>query len=444
MGSISKVSRIVIVVGVLMVGGVGAAETASLHVVGGPLVPIGSRAGTYELGAHAELAGTFPLAPVERLAVRGEVGGLRVPGVTGVALLSANVGLGIEYLLFSAGAWSVSAEASATVHYGSVSVDPAVTGFGYGFDAGLVGRWRADESWTLQIGAEYTGYPQLLDGIQIFAGTAFALPSRERAPRIEERPTRFRTSDEDAPSVDDESFDVTVTLDGIPFTPDGDGVNDTLTFGVTTTAEEVERWTLAVYDRNDRLFYEREGSSLPSAITWDGSGSAGQSVLSADRYSYRFAVESGAGDTASASGSIPIGILVREEADASRISIASISFRGNSAELELDPDSELGASNRDVLAQLAEALERFETYSVRVIGHAVNLTGTREEERDILAPLSLARAQNVRRELVARGVDGDRIVAEGRGGLEPVVPHEDLDERWQNRRVELILVRDEP
>jgi flagellar motor protein MotB len=81
---------------------------------------------------------------------------------------------------------------------------------------------------------------------------------------------------------------------------------------------------------------------------------------------------------------------------------------------------------------------------VRVIGHAVNLTGTREEERDILAPLSLARAQNVRRELVARGVDGDRIVAEGRGGLEPVVPHEDLDERWQNRRVELILVRDEP
>ncbi|MFP4551884.1 MAG: OmpA family protein [Spirochaetales bacterium] len=415
------------------------AQPTELHALGGYILPIAARAEAYEPGFAGEIAATFPSLMPQRLALRGELGVMQIPGTSGATLLSGNIGLGIEYTIVKVDAFRLAAEASGAVHFGSVSSDPTVTGFGYGFDAGLVGRWQVAERWALELGAEYNGYPQLLNDIQLYAGTEFALPRRQEpaqlqpvvAPQTSAEPTR------------DDGLLVSVELEGVPFTPDGDGSSDELRFLVTTSdGSTVETWTLSVTDRNERLFFEREGSGAPGTIIWDGAGDSGETVLSADRYRYELTVRNAEGETAQAVGAIPVGILVREEADASRISISSIAFRGNTPELELDPDTELGRNNREVLAQLAETLARFEAYSVRIVGHAVNLTGTQREEREILAPLSLARAQNVRSALIDRGVDGRRIVAEGRGGLEPLLPHDDLDRRWRNRRVELILIRE--
>ena len=62
------------------------------------------------------------------------------------------------------------------------------------------------------------------------------------------------------------------------------------------------------------------------------------------------------------------------------------------------------------------------------------------EQRDVLLPLSAARAEAVKRELVALGVSGtDRITTDGVGGASPVVPFSDEQNRWKNRRVEFIL-----
>jgi outer membrane protein OmpA-like peptidoglycan-associated protein len=62
------------------------------------------------------------------------------------------------------------------------------------------------------------------------------------------------------------------------------------------------------------------------------------------------------------------------------------------------------------------------------------------EEREVLGPLSLARADTVRNVLIERGITPDRLSLAALGGTNPIVPFSDLVNRWKDRRVEFILV----
>ncbi len=61
------------------------------------------------------------------------------------------------------------------------------------------------------------------------------------------------------------------------------------------------------------------------------------------------------------------------------------------------------------------------------------------EHEEVLLPLSEERAEVIMEALIDRGVDEDRLSAVGRGGSEPLVPHDDTENRWKNRRVEFEL-----
>jgi len=123
------------------------------------------------------------------------------------------------------------------------------------------------------------------------------------------------------------------------------------------------------------------------------------------------------------------------------IQISNINFEPNSPRLQIEPGTEAGARNIAVMDRLVEIFARYETYRIQVEGHAVNLTGTEREEIEELQPLSRARAATVRDALISRGMDPDRITIVGRGGTDPIVPHTDLENRWQNRRVDFSLIR---
>lgn len=236
---------------------------------------------------------------------------------------------------------------------------------------------------------------------------------------------------------------VGVTLEGLPFSPDNDGINDEL--DIVLSAEDrtgIASWSFEIRDRNQRVFQEFSGTGTPrERIIWDGRSRTGDLVRSAEDYPYRFTVTDLAGNRSSATGIIPVDILVVRDGDRLLIQIANINFEPNSPRLQVDPRTEAGAKNVEVLDRLVEIFGRYGTYRVQVEGHAVNLTGTELEERQTLQPLSTARAVSVRDALIARGMDPARVTTVGRGGTEPIVPHTDQENRWQNRRVDFVLIR---
>lgn len=90
---------------------------------------------------------------------------------------------------------------------------------------------------------------------------------------------------------------------------------------------------------------------------------------------------------------------------------------------------------KEKLDQLAEALLSLGTNQQFVIEGHTDSRGSADYNRR----LSRLRALAVRSYLISRGVDPDRIRAEGRGEEEPVASNADAEGRANNRRVEIIV-----
>jgi outer membrane protein OmpA-like peptidoglycan-associated protein len=98
-------------------------------------------------------------------------------------------------------------------------------------------------------------------------------------------------------------------------------------------------------------------------------------------------------------------------------------------------------NNIRVLRRIADILNRFRDYKVQVEGHANPVARTAQEERNELQPLSEARARMVMNVLIEYGVARNRLSAIGMGGTQTVIPFNDRDNWWKNRRVEFILIK---
>lgn len=86
-----------------------------------------------------------------------------------------------------------------------------------------------------------------------------------------------------------------------------------------------------------------------------------------------------------------------------------------------------------VIAEIVKLLKADPGLRVSVDGHT-DSTGTAERNRE----LSLARAKSVVAVLVARGIDADRLLAQGFGPDKPLAEETDDAARAKNRRVELV------
>lgn len=96
--------------------------------------------------------------------------------------------------------------------------------------------------------------------------------------------------------------------------------------------------------------------------------------------------------------------------------------------------SELMPSARDRLGRVAEALSQASSKQVRIVGYTDSV-GSPGKNRD----LSQRRAESVRSFLASHGVAEDRLVAEGRGQMDPVASNASPDGRAMNRRVEIVV-----
>jgi outer membrane protein OmpA-like peptidoglycan-associated protein/flagellar hook assembly protein FlgD len=238
---------------------------------------------------------------------------------------------------------------------------------------------------------------------------------------------------------------VQLTLSPVPFSPDDDGIEDSVRLGLSATdSSPLEEWQMQIIDPAGNLFTEFSGTGAPpvNPIEWNGKAPSGELVQAASDYMVRYLLQDIYENTATGSKILPVDVYVLREGDRLRIQISSIYFAPFSTDFQ--PGKE--ADNQETLRRIAQILNKYSRHQIVIEGHAVRIYWFNEaegkrEESEILLPLSEQRADVVKKILTEFGVREQRMSTVGLGGTQPVVPHSDLDNRWKNRRVEFILKR---
>lgn len=257
---------------------------------------------------------------------------------------------------------------------------------------------------------------------------------------------------------------VDITVSPEYFSPDDDGVDDVLTFGIAADKNAgITEWKLEVMEiavvesasaqevKPTRTFMAWSGKGTPpTQIRWNGKSSKGELVESATDYPFEFACWDALGNQTKVKGIIAVDVLVIRDGDRLKIRVPSIVFRANYADF-IGLDSEIVSRNEKVVARIAQILSKFPDYQVRIEGHGNNIgkmlgysaSRIQQEEVNELIPLSTERAEVVRKMLVENGVDPRCLSVVGLGSSEPVVPFTDVQNRWKNRRVEFVLIKNQ-
>ena len=240
---------------------------------------------------------------------------------------------------------------------------------------------------------------------------------------------------------------VSLEISPKPFSPDNDGVDDELYLNIKVNdLSPIRNWEIKITDPKDNLFSVFSGKGVPSdRIVWNGVSDTGELVQAAEDYPLIFTIRDDFGNIRAIKKVIPVDVLVIREGNKLKIRISSITFAPNSPDF-ITLDETKAAKNEKTLKRLAEILKKYNRYSIRIEGHAVNLSWydpvkAAKEEKEELLPLSLARAEAVKEALVKLGVNAGRISTAGLGGSQPIVPFSDKENRWKDRRVEFILIK---
>jgi hypothetical protein len=232
--------------------------------------------------------------------------------------------------------------------------------------------------------------------------------------------------------------------------PDAAGGEDSvlsMNLSASSPLARVTDWSVEIIDPGDHVFARLGGawpvSGVLAPATWDGIGSDGSLVESAETYRLVARVRDEFGNSSMDESKVETDILVVKDGDRYRVDVASIVFKGYTDDYQ-DLPPEQAARNLLTLDRLATKFAKFPEYRIRLVGHAVmvnwddpNLGGPEEEK--ILLPLSRARAAAIAKALSARGIDAGRMTVEGVGSSRQVVPDSDIVNRWKNRRVEFYL-----
>jgi len=242
---------------------------------------------------------------------------------------------------------------------------------------------------------------------------------------------------------------IELNLNPTPFSPDNDGVEDELFIkSKIDDISPIAQWQLKIKDPKGKHFTAFSGIGTPSPeIIWDGLSDEGELVQAAEDYPLELTVVDNLGNKALINKVIPIDVLVLRDGDRLKIRIPSITFAPNTADYE-NVAPEAYEKNMWTIKRLAKIFNRYRQYNILIEGHAVhvfwqNPAKAKDEQENILLPLSKKRAEAIKKALVKNGIEAKRISTAGKGGAEPIVPFSDQENVWKNRRVEFILIRED-
>ena len=95
--------------------------------------------------------------------------------------------------------------------------------------------------------------------------------------------------------------------------------------------------------------------------------------------------------------------------------------------------------NEKTIDEAVVLIKQHPECTVYIEGYAQNISGTEKENQTACMPLSLWRAEYVKKELIKRGIAKDKIETVGMGGANPIANPNDRSSWWKNRRVEFVI-----
>ncbi|MEM5948082.1 gliding motility-associated C-terminal domain-containing protein [Spirochaetia bacterium 38H-sp] len=235
-----------------------------------------------------------------------------------------------------------------------------------------------------------------------------------------------------------------LSIEPVPFSPDGDSRDEKVALIPEVQDNTgIESWTLVVTNKNRSKDFSGNGD-VPSSIEWDGRFDNDDMVEQAHDYPSVLTVTDYGGNIAKVSAYVVTDVFVVIKNNDAYISVPDIHFAPFTADYTNKVPADIRKENLETLDAVAAMLKKFPEYHVVLEGHAVSLLWyNREratvEQKEVLVPLSRARAQAVRKALIERGIDASRLKIAGLGGERPIVPFSDTKKRWVNRRVEFML-----
>jgi len=120
--------------------------------------------------------------------------------------------------------------------------------------------------------------------------------------------------------------------------------------------------------------------------------------------------------------------ILREFEPRGSIKILNIEFATGSANIT--------ESSKPIINDVVNALLSNPEMKIKIIGHTDNVG---KEEANL--KLSIQRAASVKEEIVKYGISPERIVTEGKGQSQPIVPNDSDENRKINRRTEFVIIK---
>lgn len=97
------------------------------------------------------------------------------------------------------------------------------------------------------------------------------------------------------------------------------------------------------------------------------------------------------------------------------------------------------AQNEQTIDEAVELIKQHPECTVLIEGYAHNISGTEKEDRRACMPLSLWRAEYIKKELIKRGINADKIETVGKGSANSMADKADRSSWWKDRRVEFLI-----
>lgn len=306
-------------------------------------------------------------------------------------------------------------------------------------NAGLFVDFYPGNYAALFVGADVTGWydessasvifaPLITTGVKVHPNRAKHLNEKKRVLRKKKKETAVKIS---------EKLEANLVITDDYFEDKDFVVQFELSAGFPKNAV-CKNWKIEVFDSDNQFFFSTGADSeIPLTVQWDGMGNNAIFPYPNSEYSCKFTVTDNMGNTAEDTKVLYTALKVKKlGGNLMKLEVPPIIFSADHWSLD-DVSPKQKIKNEKILDSIAHFLTESPYQHIYIIGHANNVRHLEEDEETLWIPLSKARTAEVRKALIERGVDADKISTEAKGGRVPISTNK--FEAWRNRRIEFII-----